>query len=63
MHFNFSYAEYIFSLLAAGDGVFSTIREGVVQLVDLKTNTSRDLVKLTDVHDVRRMLFDSLICV
>ena len=39
----------------AGDGVFSTINLGVVQLVDLKTNTTKDLVKLSDVKDVRIM--------
>lgn len=46
---------------AAGDGVFSTIKDGVVQLVDLKTNSTKDLVKLKDVHDVRAAFFDHFI--
>ncbi|KAJ7132184.1 dipeptidyl aminopeptidase [Mycena epipterygia] len=33
----------------AGDGVFSTIEDGYIKLVDLKTNTTKDLVYTFDV--------------
>ncbi|KAG9313219.1 dipeptidyl aminopeptidase [Chiua virens] len=35
----------------AGDGVFSTLHNGQIQLVDLKTNTTTPLVSYTDIKD------------
>ncbi|TCD69053.1 hypothetical protein EIP91_008951 [Steccherinum ochraceum] len=35
----------------AGDGVFATTKDGYISLVDLKTNTSRNLVFITDIVD------------
>ena len=39
--------------VAAGDGVFSIQQDGYVKLVDLKTNTTSNLVNMTEVRDVR----------
>ena len=36
----------------AGDGVFATSQGGNISLVDLKSNTTTTLVKLTDVRNV-----------
>lgn len=41
-------------LSTAGDGVFSTSEGGIIKLVDLKTNTTTDLLDTKDVRDVRR---------
>ncbi|KAF8555864.1 dipeptidyl aminopeptidase [Imleria badia] len=35
----------------AGDGVFSTIQNGQIQLIDLKTNITTPLVSFTDIKD------------
>ncbi|KAJ7281993.1 dipeptidyl aminopeptidase [Mycena rebaudengoi] len=35
----------------AGDGVFSIYEDGYIQLVDLKTNTTKNLVRTSDAHD------------
>ena len=40
----------------AGDGVFATSQGGNISLVDLKSNTTTTLVKLTDVRDVSSWL-------
>lgn len=37
---------------SAGDGVFSIAQDGYIKLVDLKTNTTKDLVALKDIKDV-----------
>ena len=37
---------------AAGDGVFATTNSGYISLIDLKTNTSRNLVLVNDIKDV-----------
>jgi hypothetical protein len=36
----------------AGDGVFSISQDGYIKLVDLKTNTTTNLVAAKDVKDV-----------
>lgn len=41
------------STLTAGDGVFSISEQGIIKLVDLKTNTTTDLLDTKDVKDVR----------
>ena len=35
----------------AGDGVFATMEDGTIELVDLKSNSTTVLVKLTDIKD------------
>ena len=40
----------------AGDGVFATTRDGNIVLVDLKTNTTRNLVSFMDLKDVRKFI-------
>lgn len=37
----------------AGDGVFSIRDDGFIKLVDLKTNSTRNLVSTKDIRDVR----------
>lgn len=36
---------------AAGDGVFSLKQDGYIKLVDLKTNTTKNLVSVSNVKD------------
>lgn len=36
----------------AGDGVYSVSEDGIIKLVDLKSNTTRNLVQQADVKDV-----------
>ena len=38
---------------SAGDGVFATTIDGHIALVDLKTNSTRNLVSMGDIKDVR----------
>ena len=38
--------------LIAGDGIFSIEEDGYIKLVDLKTNTTKPLVKKDNVRDV-----------
>lgn len=40
----------------AGDGVFSTNDNGMIKLVDLKTNATTDLLKYSDVRDVSYLI-------
>ena len=40
---------------SAGDGVFATTIDGHIALVDLKTNSTRNLVSMGDIKDVRVM--------
>ena len=44
-------------MCAAGDGVYATVNMGNLELVDLKTNTSRTLLDTNDILDVS---FDAL---
>lgn len=37
---------------SAGDGVFATTIDGKITLVDLKSNSTRDLVTMSDIKDV-----------
>jgi len=37
---------------SAGDGVFATMGDGTIELVDLKSNSTTVLVKLADIKDV-----------
>jgi len=39
-------------MFSAGDGVFATMGDGTIELVDLKSNSTTVLVKLTDIKDV-----------
>lgn len=51
---------------SAGDGVFTTSKDGYITLVDLKSNSTRNLVALSDLKDVRLNRYCSvclLICV
>ena len=41
------------TLSVAGDGVFSLNQNGYISLVDLKTNTTSNLVATADIKDVR----------
>ncbi|KAJ7230529.1 dipeptidyl aminopeptidase [Mycena pura] len=41
----------------AGDGVFSTVEDGFVKLVDLKTNTTTNLVYMSDVKNQNGLSF------
>ena len=38
-------------MLLAGDGVFATMGDGTIELVDLKSNSTTVLVKLADIKD------------
>jgi len=49
----------MFTLLVAGDGVFSMEENGRIVLVDLKTNTTRPLISTTDIKDVAKFIFES----
>ncbi|KAI0351315.1 dipeptidyl aminopeptidase [Trametes cingulata] len=42
----------------AGDGVFATVQGPVISLVDLKTNSTKELVSLTDLKDERGRLLN-----
>ena len=42
----------IYSFVVAGDGVFATMGDGTIELVDLKSNSTTVLVKLKDIKDV-----------
>ena len=39
------------TLFSAGDGVFATVGNGSIELVDLKSNSTTVLVKYTDIKD------------
>lgn len=45
----------------AGDGVFSIEEGGYIKLVDLKTNTTSNLVRKSDVQDVRTLVSVALL--
>lgn len=49
----------MFTLLVAGDGVFSMEENERIVLVDLKTNTTRSLISTTDIKDVAKFSFES----
>lgn len=38
--------------VSAGDGVFSLSEGGYIKLVDLKSNTTQDLLAYSDIQDV-----------
>lgn len=42
-------------LCVAGDGVFASVQGNVISLVDLKSNSTQELVSLMDLRDVRNM--------
>ena len=39
-------------LIQAGDGVFSVYQDGFIKLVSLKSNTTTDLARISDLRDV-----------
>ena len=44
-------------LRAAGDGVYSVFEDDQIKLIDLKTNTTRNLVARSDVRNVGSLLW------
>jgi hypothetical protein len=47
----------------AGDGVFSIFHNGRIQLVDLKSNTTTDLVSVMDIKDVSAFFSKVIVCI
>lgn len=56
MHYSGSSRDPVLYVSAAGDGVFATVQGHVISLVDLKTNSTQELVSLADLKDVRTVL-------